>query len=113
MKISRIKFIVLFLVSGFALQFISNSLLGPEVRLFPVNGESFPGMGSPIAWKSAVATILFPIKIVLIGPLSFLFKLPDPPPPFLVLAFAFYWTVIALGIYYLFSKINARKKHTF
>ncbi len=110
MKISRTKFVILFLVSAFAFQFISNSLLGSEVRLFPVNGEWFPGTGSPIAWKSTVATILYPVKIVLAGPLSPLFKEPDPAPPILVLAFAFYWTAMALVLYYLLSKIITRKK---
>ncbi len=110
MKISRTKFVILFLVSAFAFQFISNSLLGSEVRLFPLNGETYPGTGSPIAWKSIAATIIFPIKVVLIGPLSSLFKLPDPAPPILVLPFAFYWTAIALVLYYLLSKINIRKK---
>jgi len=110
MKVSRTKFVSFFLVSAFAFQFISNSLLGSEVRLFPLNGEPFPGTGSPIAWKSNVSTVLFPIKIVLIGPLSFLFELPDPAPPILVFAFALYWTAIALILYSLLSKISARKK---
>ena len=111
MKISGTKFVIFFLVSAFAFQFISNSLLGPEVRLFPVNGEWFPGTGSPIAWKRTVSTILYPIKFVLIGPLSFLGKDPDPVPPVLLLAVAFYWTAMALVLYYLLSKINIRKKH--
>jgi hypothetical protein len=81
MRISRTKFVTIFLVSAFVFQFISNSLLGPEVRLFPANGEFFPGADSPIAWKSTLATILYPVKIVLIGPLSFLAKDPDPAPP--------------------------------
>lgn len=110
MKISGTKFVILFLVFAFVFQFISNSLLGPEVRLFPVNGEWFPGTGSPIAWKSTVSTILYPIKLVLIGPLSFLGKDPDPAPPVLIFAFAFYWTIMALALYYLFSKIVTRKK---
>ena len=110
MKISRTKFVILFLVSAFAFQFISNSLLGSEVRLIPVNGEWFPGTGSAIAWKSTVSTILYPVKFVLIGPLSFLGKDPDPAPPVLIFAFAFYWTVMALVLYYLLSKIITRKK---
>jgi hypothetical protein len=110
MKISKTKFVTLFLVSGFAFQFISNSLLGSEVRLFPVNGEWFPGTGSAIAWKSTVATVISPIKIALVGPLSRLFTDPDPAPPILVLAFALYWTVIALVFYYLLNKIIIRKK---
>ena len=110
MRISRKRFVIIFLVSAFAFQFISNSLLGPEVRLFPVNGGWFPGTGSPIAWKSTLATIVYPIKIVLVGPLSPLFTDPDPPPPILVLAFALYWTAIALVLYYLLSKIRTSKK---
>lgn len=39
MKISRTKFVIVFLVSTFAFQFISNSLLGLEVRLFPADVE--------------------------------------------------------------------------
>lgn len=107
---SKTKFIMIFLISGFVFQFISNSLLGSEVRLFPVNGEYFPGAGSPIAWKSIVSTILYPVKVVLLGPLLSLFELPDPPPPLLVIAFALYWTLLALMLYYLLDKINTLKK---
>ena len=110
MKISRTKFVLTFLVSAFAFQFISNSVLGTEVRLFPGNGEWFPGAESPIGWKNTLATILYPVKFVLIGPLSFLGKDPDPAPPVLIFAFAFYWTVMALVLYYLLSKIITRKK---
>jgi hypothetical protein len=113
MTISRTKFVILFLVSAFAFQFVSNSLLGSEVRLFPANGEWFPGTGSPIAWKRTVSTILYPVKIVLIGPLTPLFKEPDPAPPILVLAFASYWTAMALVLYYLLSKIITVKKREF
>lgn len=111
MKISRTKFVILFLVSAFTFRFITNSILGPEVRFFPGgNGASFLGAGIPIAWKHMIATILSPAKIILIGPLSPLFELPDPPPPLLAIPFAFYWTVLALGLYYFFSKIRTRKK---
>lgn len=113
MKISKTKFVSIFLVSAFVFQFISNSVLGTEVRLFPANGEWFPGAGSPIGWKSTLAIILYPIKFVLIRPLSFLGKDPDPAPPILVFAFAFYWTTIALVLYYLLGKINIRKKNKF
>lgn len=110
MKISRTKFIITFLALAFAFQFISNSVLGTEVRLFPGNGEWFPGTGSPIGWKDTLATVLYPVKFGLIGPLSFLAKDPDPAPPVLVLAFAFYWTAMALVVHYLLSKIITRKK---
>jgi hypothetical protein len=104
MKISRTKFVIIFLVSAFAFQFTSNLLLGP------VNGEWFPGTGSPIAWKRSLAAILYPIKIVLVGPLSPIFNDPDPAPPIRALACALYWTAIALVLHYLLSKIIIRKK---
>ena len=110
MKISRTRFVAVFLISAFVFQFISNSLLGPEVRLFPVNGEWFPGTGSSITWKNTLATIIYPIKIILVGPLSPLFTDPDPAPPILVIAFALYWTVIALVLHFILSKIFTRKK---
>lgn len=110
MKISKTKFVIVFLLSAFVFQFISNAVLGPEVRLFPRNGEWFPGTGSPIGWKNTLAAILYPVKFVMIGPLSFLAQDPDPAPPVLFLAFAFYWTVIAFVLYYFLSKIVIRKR---
>lgn len=110
MRLSRAKFVTIFLVSAFIFQFISNSVLGPELRLFPANGEFFPGADSPVAWKSTIARILYPVKFVLIGPFSFLGKDPDPAPPVMLFAFAFYWTAMALILHYLLSKIITRKK---
>ncbi len=110
MKVSKTKFVIIFLVSAFAFQFISNSVLGPEVRLFPGNGEWFPGSGSATGWKSTLAAVLYPVKKALIGPLSFLGKDPDPVPPLLLLAFAIYWTAIALVLHYLFNKVIIRKR---
>lgn len=104
MKISRTKFVIIFLVSAFAFEIISNLLL------VPVNGEWFPGTGSPIAWKRTLASILYPVQIVLVGPLSPIFNDPDPAPPVRALACALYWTVIALVLYYILSKIKVRKK---
>ena len=100
MKISATKFVIIFLISAFGFQFISNSLLGPEMRLFPANGDWFPGTQSPIAWEHTLSTILNPIKIVLVGPLAPIFKGPDGAPPVLVL-------------YYLLSKIITLKKNKF
>jgi hypothetical protein len=104
MKISRTKFVIVFLVSAFAFQLISNLLL------VPVNGDWFPGTGSPIAWKRTLAAILYPVRIVLVGPLSRVLNDPDPAPPIRALACAIYWTVIALILYYLIGKIKTRKK---
>ncbi|MES2847478.1 MAG: hypothetical protein V4685_00360 [Bacteroidota bacterium] len=110
MKISRKKFVIVFLISAFVFQFISNSVLGPEVGLFPNNGEWFPGSESPIGWKKNLSAILYPIKFVLIQPLSFLGKDADPAPPVLLFAFALYWTALALVLHFLFSILFKRKK---
>lgn len=113
MKISRTRFVVIFLVLAFTLQFISNSLLGDEIQLFPNNGEWYPGVGSPIAWKNTVSSIIYPVKYILVEPLSFLAQDPDPAPLVLLIAFAVYWAAIALVLYYLYyllNKIITRKK---
>ena len=109
---------MLFLVSAFAFQLITNALSLSEVRLFPGNGESFLETGSETGWRGVVSTILLPIKIVLIGPLipfiNFLRQEPDTPPPFFLIGFAFYWTMFALVLYYLFGKIKrSANKHDF
>jgi hypothetical protein len=104
MNISRPKFVALFLISAFGFQFISNSLLGSEIRLFPARDEPFLGTGSPVAWKNAVSMLLLPVKVVLIGPLLPLTELADLPPPFLVAGFALYWTILALLVYYFLGK---------
>ena|ERR1700744_740527 len=105
MKISRKKFVAIFLVSAFAFIIITNLLLQP------VNGEWFPGTGSPITWKRNIAAIIYPVKIILVGPLAPIFNDPDPAPPIRALACALYWTVIALALHFLLSKIIPRKKN--
>ena len=112
MKISRKKFVSLFLLSGFTFLFIYNITIRSAVRLIPESGESFLGTESLIRWKSTISTILYPIKIVLVGPMLPLINLPDPPPPFLVIGFALYWSILALVIHYLIGKIKLSKlKH--
>ena len=110
MNISKTRFVLLFLVFAFAFLFISNALFGTEARLFPGNGESFLGTDSPIAWKSAGYKILLPVKIVLIGPMlpfvNFLRQEPDTPPPFFVIGFALYWSILALAIHYLINRVK-------
>jgi hypothetical protein len=105
MRISRKKFVSIFLIAGFAFLFAFNLIFRSEVRLIPESGESFLGTASLTGWKSTVSTILYPIKIVLVGPMLPLINLPDPPPPLLVIGFAIYWTILALVIYYLIGKI--------
>ena len=103
MKTSRIKFVFIFLVFAFAFLFGTTSLLDQPP-------ESLMGSESQGAWKSTVSTILSPVKIILIGPLlpfiKFLHQDPDTPPPFFLAGFAFYWTILALILHYLFRKIK-------
>jgi len=107
MNISRKKFVIIFLVSAFVFLGISNLLL------VPVNGDWFAGMDSPIGWKRTLANVIYPVKLVLVGPLAPIFNDPDPAPPIRVLACAVYWTVIALVLHFIVSKIFTRKKHKF
>ena len=109
MDISKKKFVILFIVSGFVFLFITTSFLGSTgPRGFPKHPDSFLRTASPIAWKNAISTIILPIKIVLIGPLllSTDFLRDDPPPPFIGIYLIFYWSILALVIYYFFDKIK-------
>ena len=110
MKISRKKFVIAFLISAFAFQFLTNSVLGDEVELFPNNGKWYSGVGSPIAWKNTVGSIIYPVKYILVEPLSFLGQDPDAAPPVLLISFAIYWTAIALILHFLISLFIKRKK---
>jgi hypothetical protein len=112
MKTSRRKFVFLFLIAGFAFLFIYNVIFRSVVRLIPESGESFLGTESLTGWKSTLSTILYPVKIVLAGPMVPFLNLPDPPPPFLVIAFAFYWTILALVIHYLIGIIKRSQLKT-
>lgn len=112
MNISRTKFVILFIVAGFTFLFITTTLLGSTgPRGFPQPPDSIlrTGSDSPVAWKSTVSTIILPIKIVLIGPLSLPqinFLKEDPPPPFVGIYFIFYWSILALLIYYALGKLR-------
>jgi len=103
MKISRIKFVFVFLIFASAFLFVTTLLLDQPP-------ESLFGTKSQVAWKSTVSTILSPVKIILMGPLlpfiKFLHKDPDTPPPFFLAGFAIYWTILALILHYLLSKIK-------
>lgn len=112
MKTSRKKFVSLFLVSGFAFLFVYNVTILSVVQLLPESGASFLGSESLTGWRSTVSTILYPVKIVLAGPMVPLLSLPDPPPPFLVIAFAVYWTILALIIHYLIGLIKPSQLKT-
>lgn len=102
-SISRIKFVALFLILAVAFLFITNSLLDQQP-------ESLLWSQSQIAWKSVVSVILFPVKVILVGPLLPFIKLlrqdPDTPPPFFLVGFAVYWTILALFLHYLLRKMK-------
>lgn len=110
MNISKTKFVILFLISVFGFMFVSNAFFGLEARVFPWNEKSFLGTDSPIAWKSAGYKILYPVKIVLIGPMlpfvNFVRQDPDPLPPFVAAVFALYWSILALILRYLVGRIK-------
>lgn len=112
MDISRKKFVVLFIVSGFAFLSITTSLLGSTgPRGFPQSPDSvlMTGSDSPIAWKRTVSAIITPIKIVLIGPVALprvSFLQDDPPPPFIGVYLLVYWILLASGIYSLLGKMR-------
>lgn len=106
MRTSRKKFVSLFLLGGFAFLFICNVVFQSVVQLLPESGASFLGTGSLVGWKHTLSVILYPIKMVLVGPMVPMLNLPDPPPPFLVIGFAVYWTLLALVIYYLIDKLK-------
>ena len=112
MAISKKKFVLLFIFSGFAFLFITTSLLGTTgPRGFPQPPDSVlsTGSDSPIAWKRAVSTIILPIKIVLIGPLALPqinFLKEDPPPPFVGIYFIFYWTILSSILHYLLGRLK-------
>ena len=109
MHLSRKKFVLLFIVSGFVFLFTTTSLLGSTgPRGFPQYPDSFLLLESPVAWKSAVSTVIAPIKVVLIGPLllSTDFLRDDPPPPFIGIYLLLYWTILASLLHYLYCKLK-------
>jgi len=103
MNISRLKFVLLFLIFAFAFLFGTDLLLDQPP-------QAFAGSASQAPWKSAVSTVLSPVKVVLIGPLlpfiKFLHQDPDTPPPFFLIGFACYWTILALILHFLLGKIK-------
>ena len=106
MKISRIKFIALFVIFAFA--FVHGTSL-----LLDQPPEALMGSETQQGWKATVSAILSPVKIILIGPLIPFIKLlkqdPDTPPPFFLAGFVAYWTLLALLLYFLIGKIKNRK----
>jgi hypothetical protein len=100
MRMTRKKFVLLFLAFGYAFDFATRFLLNQAPR---------PSWASPDqeAWQRYASTILSPLKLVLVAPIDWLQQDPDPPPPFRLILFAAYWSVLALGIHYLLQRRSA------
>ncbi|MBK8389170.1 MAG: hypothetical protein IPL23_07730 [Saprospiraceae bacterium] len=103
MKISKSKFVGIFVISALAFQLISNSFLSDEPGIFPIKNEWYPGLNTGETWKSSIAKIIHPLKIILVGPPSLIFNDPDPVPPILLFGFCMYWATLAILIYYLIT----------
>jgi hypothetical protein len=88
MKISRIKFVLLFL-SGLLFFLSLTCSLDQRSGPFPKTERLFRERNHKPAGRGPYPQI-YPVKIVLIGPMVPLINLPDPPPPFLVVGGAFY-----------------------
>jgi hypothetical protein len=99
MKISKVKFVVLFIIGAAVFMISSTLLLGQPA-------ESVFGTGS------FIGILLSPVKMILMGPLlpfiHFLRQDPDTPPPFFLVGFVFYWSLLALSIHYLIGKFKVR-----
>ena len=110
MKISIKKFVIGFVLGAHAFQFATNSLLGQSVSMYPKDGNWYPGLNSEVIWEKSLSHLIYPIKYVLIEPLSFLAKDPDFVPPMLLISFTVYWAVMAIIAYFLFSRIFSKKR---
>ena len=100
MRLTRKTFVLLLLAFGYAFHFATKFLLNqpPEALWASPNQD---------AWQRYASTILSPIRVVLVAPINWLQQDPDPPPPFRLILFAVYWSVLALGLHYLLSRRRA------
>jgi hypothetical protein len=100
MRLTRKTFVLLFLAFGYAFDFATKFLLNQPREALSASSNQEP-------WQRAASTILSPIKVVLVGPINWLQQDPDPPPPFRLILFAAYWSILALGLHYLLSRRRA------
>ena len=108
MKVSRLKFVVRFVLFGFAYTAAARLLLNQMPASL---SRSDYGSVTQAPWQIAVSTMLTPVKFVLMGPLLPLFNWmlsqdADPPPPLILVMYAFYWVVLALVLYFFLSKLK-------
>jgi hypothetical protein len=97
MRISRKKFILWFLCCGYALHFVSKLVLNQAP-------DALWASPAQQVWQQHISTILSPLRVVLVGPVSWLMQDPDPPPPFRIILFAVYWSLFAMALHYLLSR---------
>ncbi|HXK20016.1 MAG TPA: hypothetical protein VNG33_19530 [Polyangiaceae bacterium] len=100
MRSSRKKFVLVFLAVGYAFHFVTRFVLNQAP-------EALGASPDQELWQRRASTILSPIKAVLVGPINWLQQDPDPPPPFRLILFAVYWSVLALGIHRLLWRKKA------
>ena len=100
MGLTRKRFVLLFLAFGYAFHFATRFLLNQSP-------EALWAAPDQAAWQRHASTILSTIKVVLVGPINWLQQDPDPPPPFRLILFAAYWSILALGIHHLLPRKSA------
>jgi hypothetical protein len=101
MPLSRKTFVLQFLAFGYAFHFTTRFLLNQAP-------EALGASEGQDGWQRTASTVLYPIKLVLGGPINWLQQDPDPPPPFRMILFALYWSGLALGLHRLLSHRRAR-----
>lgn len=89
---TRKQFVLQFLAFGFAFHFLTRFLLNQSP-------EALWASPNQAAWQQLISTLLAPIRVILVGPINWLQQDPDPPPPFRLILFAVYWSLLALGIH--------------
>ncbi len=108
---TRMTFILWFILFGFIFMGASTTLLGSTgPRGFPKPPDTLLMTASQEAWKRTGSTIIMPIKVVLIGPilLSKNFLQDDPPPPFVGLYLIIYWTLLGTIIHEVYGRYSSR-----
>jgi hypothetical protein len=96
-RLTRKRFVLLFIAFGCAFDVATRFLLNESRGAFEPSPEQE-------AWQREASTILSPLKLILVGPINWLQRDPDPPPPFRVILCVAYWSVLALLIHYFLSR---------
>lgn len=101
MRLTRKKFVLIFLAVGYVFDVSTTLLLNQKL-------DALWGSTNQAPWQRLISTILSPIKIVLVGPIVWLQQDPDPPPPFRLVLCAAYWSLLALSVHYLLTRRRTR-----